>query len=201
MKKLALLALAALLLAPSAGIAKEKTVRFKGAFVADDELGISVAPDGQKKLVAVLSPRYRYGLVLPYSAEWEFFREGEALLRGHSGLWNLTLAAWQMDEKPEDHLAEKKKLLETTPAGKGITKMEVVSWKGQQVLRNEVDGGAFDESYRGVTVVHYFSMKSAKGVLYELHLSVVVDPKKKDAFVDADWMNYAALGFRVGELD
>ncbi len=150
-------------------------------------------------LVAVLSERYRYGLILPYAKDWTFFREEHALLRGNSGVWNLTLAAWETDEKPADHLAEKEKLLRTTPAGKGITKMETRSWKGEQVLRNEVDAGAFDKNFRGVTVVHYIVAKSAKGVLYELHLSVVVDPRKPAAFVDKDWMNYAAVGFNVGD--
>lgn len=201
MRKIVLAALAALVLVPALATAKEKVVRFRGAYVVDEDLGISVAGDEKEKLVAVLSPRYRYGLVLPYAKDWEFSREEHALLRGHSGLWNLTLAAWKTDEKPEDHLAEKKKLLETTPAGKGVKKLEVVPWKGARVLRDEVDGGAFDPKFKGVTVVHYFATKAAKGVLYELHLSVVVDPKHRDAFVDRDWMNYAAVGFRVGDLD
>ena len=175
MRKLALAALTVLTLLPVPGASKEKVLRFTGAFVVDDDLGISVGADEKKRLIAVLSPRFR------------------------SGLWNLTLSAWDSHETPAEHVAEKKKLLETGPAGKGMKKMETLSWKGQQVLRNEVDGGAFDERFKGVTIVHYFVAKSAKGVLYELHLSVVVDPKKRDAFVDADWVNYAAVGFLVGD--
>ena len=158
--------------------AKEKSLRFKGDVVVDDALGISVAPDEKKKVIGVLSSRYRYMLLLPYAEDWEFFREGQALLRGNSGLVNLTVSAYETDEKPEAHLAEKRQLLETTPAGRGITKMETVSFKGQQVLRNEVDGGSYSSKFRGVTVVHYFVAKAAKGVLYELHLSVTVDPRR-----------------------
>ncbi len=198
-KRLALAVLAVALLAPAPGAAKERTLRFKGELVIDDELGISVGPDERKQLIAVLSPRFRYALVLPYSRDWEFSREQGALLRGRAGLWNLTVAAWETDEKPDDHLAETRRRLEASPAGKGITKMETVSFKGQRVLRNEVDGGSFSREFRGVTVVHYFAAKAANGVLYELHLSVVVDPKKRDAFVDKDWLGYATVGFNVGE--
>lgn len=182
---------------PSAKV-KEKALRFQGAVVADDALGISVAPDDAKKLVAVRSTRYRYGLVLPYAEDWEFFRDGPALLRGHSGLVNLTLTAFETEEKPDAHIEEKRQLLETTPAGKGITKMETVSFKGQQVLRNEVDGGSYSSELRGVTIVHYFVAKAAKGVLYELHLSVIVDPGKGVAIDDQTWLQYLALGFMVG---
>ena len=200
MKAWALAALVLVLAAPGPGVAKEKALRFKGELVTDEALGITVDADPAKTLVVVLSPRHRYGLVLPFAEDWEFFQEGQALLRGHSGLVNLTLAAFETDEKPEAHLQEKRKLLEAPPAGKGITRMEMVSFKGQQVLRNEVDGGSFSSEFRGVTIVHYFVAKAAQGVLYELHLSVVVDPKKRAAFDDKAWLQYAVVGFNVGDL-
>lgn len=179
--------------------AKEKALRFTGEVVIDEALGISVAPDPGKKVIGVLSSRYRYALVLPYAEDWEFFREGRALLRGHSGPVNLTLSAFETDEKPEAHLAEKRHLLETTPAGRGITRMETASFKGERVLRSEVDGGSFSSEFRGVTIVHYFVAKAANGVLYELHLSVTVDPRKGEAFDDTRWLQFVALGFDVGE--
>ena len=199
MRKLALVLLAGLALLPAVGGAQPEVVRFTGATVSDEDLGIAVSGDREYGLVGVVSPRYRYALVLPWATDWKFYREGRALLRGNSGPWNLTVTAWETDEKPADHLVEKREFLEKNPAGRGIKKMEILSWKNERVLRNEVDASELDSTFKGVVVVHYFAAKSAKGVLYELHLSVVVSPQERGAFVDEDWMNYAAVGFRVGD--
>jgi hypothetical protein len=197
MRTIALAGLAVLALLPGVGAGKDRPLRFRGEFAVDEKLGIAVNASDDKRAIIVLSEPYGYSVILPYAEDWEFFREKGALIRGHSGLVNLTVAAYETKEKPEALLAERKRQLETTKAGTGIKRMEIVSFKGRQVLRNEVDGGAFAPEFRGTTVVHYFGAKGEKGVVYELHLSVVVDPKKRERFDDRAWLQYVALGFNA----
>ena len=176
--------------------AGERTVRFTGEDLSDEHLGILVGGDDDRKHVAVLSPRFHYGMTLPYG-EWEFSRTEDSLLTGHSGLVNLTLQGFRSDETPEAHLAARRKRLETTPAGKGIRKMAIVSSGGQKVLRNEVDAGAFAKEFEGATIVHYFAAKAWKNELFVLHLSVVVPPGGRKDFEDERYLGYLTRGFRV----
>jgi len=189
------LGLSALLVAASAA-AGERSVRFTGKDLADDRLGILVGGTDAKDLVAVVSPRFHYGLILPWG-DWEFSRTEDSLLTGHSGLVNLTLEGFRSSETPEATLAARRKWLETTPAGRGIRRMELVSFEGQKVLRNEVDGGAFAKELAGATVVHYFAARAWKDDLFVLHLSVVVPPGKEKAFDDERYLRYVAVGFRA----
>jgi hypothetical protein len=170
-------------------------LRFTGEFLNDGALGISVGSNADKTLIAVVSQRYRYGMILPYAEDWEFFREGDALLRGYSGQINVTLQAYTCQEGPEAHLADKRKMIETNLAKSGLKKMELVRYKVEPVLRNELDLGAIDPKYRGASQIHYFVAKRSDGVTYEFHLSVVVGPEERARFDDTRWLKLVAIGF------
>jgi hypothetical protein len=197
MKTAAIVALLALGLLPAAAAGGERPFRYRGGFVEDETLRIAVNASDDKRAIVVLSQAYGYAAILPYAEDWEFWSEDGALLRGNSGPVNLTITAYRSKEPPEALLAARKRHLETTEAGKGIRRMEIVSFKGRKVLRNEVDGGTFDPRFRGATVVHYFSARGEKGVVFLLHLSVVLDPKRREGFDDKEWLGYAALGFNA----
>ncbi len=175
----------------------DENIYFKGRLVQDKRDGITIAGDKDKGLIAITSLRFHYSLVLPYAEDWVFTLEGGSLLKGHSGLINLTLSADRNDETPEQYLKTHKRLLLANPAVKGVEKMEMVAYKEEPVLREIQDGEAAsgDKKFRGVRVYHFFTAKRWKRDLFLLHLSKVVPPK--ETFNEKQYLGLVTMGFGV----
>lgn len=201
MKKAGALLLVVMLVALHAAqaVGAERTLRFTGKTVQEEAGGITILGRKDRGLLAVTSTRFHYALILPYAENWVFTLDDSSLLRGNSGLVNLTLSAFETDKKPAQFLEGYKKRLEQSERVKGVEKSEIITVNNEPVFRNVVDGEIVGGSaeFRGVKIVHFFGAKRRDSVIYLLHLSRVVPPKERESFKEKTFLDMVTAGFQV----
>lgn len=193
-----LLAAAVLSLLCGSALAGEE-YRFHGEPVQDASSGLTILGAKERGLVAVTSARHHYSLVLPYGEDWSFSVEEGALLKGRSGLLNVTLSEETADGSPDRTLAGVKERLSEPGRVKGLEKMELTAFKKEPVLRSVVDAHAAtgSDEFRGVKLFHVFGAKRAGKGAYLLHLSRVVPAAEAAAFDVKPLLSLVTTGFRV----
>lgn len=177
----------------------ERTLRFTGKTVQEEAAGITILGKKDKGLLAVTSSRFHYSLILPYAEDWVFILDDSSLLRGNSGLINLTLSAVETDKKPAQFLEGYRKRLEQSERVKGMEKSEIITVNNDPVFRNVIDGEIAGGSaeFRGIKMVHFFGAKRRDSVMYLLHLSRVVPPTERETFTEKTFLDMVTAGFQV----
>jgi hypothetical protein len=193
-----LLAAAALTLLCGSALAGQE-VRFHGEPIQDAPSGLTVLGAKERGLVAVTSARHHYSLVLPYGEDWTFSVDEGALLKGSSGLLNVTLSEETADGSPERTLLGVKERLSEPGRVKGLEEVELTAFKKEPVLRTVVDARAATgaDEFRGVKLFHVFGAKRSGKGAYLLHLSRVVPAAEAAAFDVKPLLSLVTTGFRV----
>jgi hypothetical protein len=192
-----LLAAAALLTLCTAARADQE-LRFRGEMVQEPKTGFTVLGEKKDGIIAVTSAAYHYSLVLPWQEEWTFTVGDSPLLKGSSGLVNLTLSVEECDESPEDHLRTVKARLADSGRMKGVERSEIVTFKKEPVLRMMVDAAQASgkREFRGVKMIHLHSVERVGRLVYVLHLSRVIPAEEVAKFDDKLMLSFATVGFR-----
>jgi hypothetical protein len=173
--------------------------RFKGETIEDHRDGFTVVGKKDDGLLAVASNQLHYILMLPFAEDWTFTTGEPALLKGNSGLTNLTLSVEACAETPEQHLRTLQAALAKSGDLKGVEKSEVVTFRDEPVLRVVMDGEVASGKHElhGVKMVHFYTAKRWGRVVYVLHLSRVIPAKEVSAFDEKPLLSFVTLGFRV----
>ncbi|MGE5894229.1 MAG: hypothetical protein ACM34I_09265 [bacterium] len=197
----ALLIIILLVLISLAG-ASDNVVHFRGSKVQNSRLGILIMPDAKKDIIAVTSPLRHFGLILPYSEEWEFTGDEQFLLKGKAGIIDLTLEMRRSDQEPRAFLESVRQSLVSRGATKGLKKAEIIIFKDIPVLRAEMDVEieTGSDRLRNEKRISFWVVKQWEDTLYTLHLSQRVDLKNPKGFDETAFMNYVAVGFHVDFL-
>ena len=197
---IARLAIATLLAALCGSARAGVEYRFTGELIQDPRTGFTVIGEKKDGIVAVTSARHHYSLVLPWGDDWKLTADEDgALLKGTSGLVNLTLSVAESDEPPERFLRSLQARLKDSGQLKGVEKSEVVTFRKEPVLRILVDAEAASgrREFRGVKMVHVHAAERVGNVVYLLHLSRVIPAEEARAFDDKLLLSFATVGFRA----
>lgn len=194
-----LFAVVVALLCASASASGGREHRFTGKMIQYGETGLTVMGEEKEKIIVVSSLRHHYSLVLPYGVDWVVSEDDDPLLKGNSGLVNVTLSAEETDESPERHLQGVKARLSEPGRIKGLEKLELVTYRKEPVLRNVVDGekASGSREFRGVKILNVFTAKRWGKVVYLLHLSRVIPAADAASTDEKPFMNFATVGFQV----
>lgn len=192
-----LLAAAALLVLGTPAHAGQE-VRFSGEMVQDSKTGFTVLGEKKDGIIAVTSAAHHYSLALPWTEDWAFTQGEAPLLKGASGLYNLTLSVEECDESAEQHLKTVQARLAESGRMKGVEKSELVSFKKEPVLRILVDAATASgkREFQGVKMIHLHSAERVGRLVYVLHLSRVIPAEEVASFDDRRMLSFATVGFR-----
>jgi len=176
--------------------------RFHGEMIQDDRTGLTVIGEEKDRIVAVTSARHHYSLVLPWTEDWRFDVADAPLLKGTSGLLNLTLSVEECDESAKSHLRTLQARLAEGGRLKGVEKSEIISHRGEPVLRLVIDAAAASgkREFRGVKMVHLHAAERVGRLVYVLHLSRVIPADEAAQFDGRPLLSFATVGFRADFL-
>lgn len=194
-KLLAAAALAALCTAARAG----QELRFSGEMVQEPKSGFTVLGEKKDGIIAVTSAGHHYSLVLPWAGDWTFTLDDSPLLKGTSGLFNLTLSVEETGETPARYLRTVQARLADSGRMKGVEANEIVTFRKEPVLRIMVDaaGASGRSEFRGVKMIHLHAAERVGRLVYVLHLSRVIPAEEVGKFDDKLLLSFATVGFRT----
>lgn len=174
-------------------------IRFSGEAVQESKSGFTVLGEPKEHVVAVSSARDHYSLILPWTEDWIFTLDDAPLLKGQSGLFNLTLSVEECDESPERHLRALQARLGQSGLLKGVEKSEIVTYKKEPVLRLVVDaeGASGRSEFRGVKLLHLHAVERVGRRCYVQHLSRVIPAEQAKSFDDKLLLSLVTVGFRA----
>lgn len=192
--------LAAAALASLCTVARaDQEQRFTGDMIQDERSGWTVVGEKKDGIVAVTSAQHHYSLLLPWTDDWSFTQGESPLLKGTSGLVNVTLSVEESDEPPARYLRALQARLTGSGRMKGVEKSELLEHRKEPVLRMMVDAAAASgsEEFRGVKLIHLHAAERVGGVVYVLHLSRVIPADEARTFDDKLLLSFATVGFRA----
>ena len=174
-------------------------LRFSGKTVQDPKTGLTILGEEKDRAIAVTSLRDHYSLILPWTEDWRFTVGRSPLLKGASGLVNLTLSVEECDETARQHLETVQRQLAESGRLKGVEKSEIVTFRKEPVLLIVLDAAAASGSaeFKGVKMIHLHAAERVGRLVYVLHLSSVIPAEVAASFDEKPLLNFATLGFRA----
>lgn len=171
-------------------VKKTNQIRFTGEKVLDKATGLAVTADESGSVIAVTNSKYHYGLILPYSKEWVFDCDIEGhLLRGNSGLMNVTVDLTEYSGTPESYLEEHKDYLNEPGRVPGLVDSQIIPRNDFSVLKTKLDLGQVAEEQQGKVQLNYFIAKKWENELYMLHYSDIIEEAKIQDYNEEDIFN------------
>jgi hypothetical protein len=169
-------------------------MRFRGSEVWNSKAGILIKGNEKERLL-LLNANLHYVLVLPYSTDWVFNNEDPHHLKGNAGTLNMDVQITDAEVSPDEHLAQLQEyLLHESPIA---SKVDLITHKGDTVLRAESDGASIDPVLKGFKHVNFYRVKTWGQYQYKLHFSKVVLPNGPDPVSDEKILDFVTKGFFV----
>jgi hypothetical protein len=170
---------------------------YSGQDVSDEKSGLTVMADSQKQVIAVTNMYYHYGLILPYSATWEFSGDNEVCFMGSSNKTNVSLKIFPWDRTPLENIMELKARFTGEQAMPGLMSADTMTVNGTLILRTETDASKLGgPELSGVKQLSFFALKKWENIGYLLHLSRLRE--QSDPPVDEElFKKFMSAGFSV----
>ena len=176
-----------------------KSIYFNGAFIYDEESGISIIPAENKEVIVVTNLNYHYAIILPYAINWEITFNDKYVLLASNKTIDVTLELIRSDNKTSEEFL--KNLLQMYLNNKEkyyIIEAKIFRYNSEYILATVIDAKLLmnDDKYEGIKQINYFATKIFKDERFNLCMSFM--QKKNKAELENNAMfDYLTLGFNV----
>ena len=172
-------------------------ILYRGGELTHDRTGLIVQESKDKSFIVATNWNDHYALALPYSTDWKFVVERGSRLRGGAGNFNLTLSIEGSPLSPAEQMKYVRTWATSDKNRLPPDKSELMSIRGEPVLRTEINLERIDKTLKGGKHINYYAARNWKGTLYTLHISEIVPPEKVPTFNEKKMRDYVTVGFSV----